>query len=127
MASHGIVSSSPYISSPIASVRVFETALPTLSVRDRAGIVLNHHRFWGYASRPSPSGNTLLSSIHGRVARRSDLPRERFSPLTQRRHLASTSLLVAAKLGCMNPSFITARIDSTEGQGDCAQQSRIPW
>src|SRR6202011_3940518 len=29
--------------SPIASVRVFETALPTLYVRDRAIIVLNDH------------------------------------------------------------------------------------
>jgi hypothetical protein len=65
--------------SPIASVRVFETALPTLSVRDRAIIVLNHHRFWGYASGPSSSGNTLPSSIHGHAARRSALPRERFS------------------------------------------------
>jgi ABC-type transport system involved in cytochrome bd biosynthesis fused ATPase/permease subunit len=47
MASIGIVSNSPYImtASQIASVRVFKTALPTLSVRDRAIIVLNHHRF----------------------------------------------------------------------------------
>jgi hypothetical protein len=58
-------------------------ALPTLSVRDRAIIVLNDHRFWGwgYASGPSPSGNKLPSSIHGHAARRSALPRERFSPL----------------------------------------------
>jgi hypothetical protein len=73
------------IASPTASVRVFETirdadvvtlrfgTLPTLSVRDRAIIVLNDHRFWGYASGPS--------SIHGHAARRSILPRERFSPL----------------------------------------------
>jgi hypothetical protein len=27
------------------TLRVFKTALPTLSVRDRAIIVLNHHRF----------------------------------------------------------------------------------
>src|SRR5271163_520985 len=51
--------------SPIASVRAFETvrdadvvcarfgALPTLSVQDRAIIVLNDHWFWGYASGPS--------------------------------------------------------------------------
>src|SRR5258706_11767628 len=47
MASIGIVSNSPYImtASQIASVRVFKTALPTLSGRDRAIIVLNHHRF----------------------------------------------------------------------------------
>jgi hypothetical protein len=54
---------------------------PTLSVRDRAIIVLNDHRFWGYASGPSSSGNTLLSSIHGHAARRRALPRERFRPL----------------------------------------------
>ena len=85
MASSGIVSSSPYISSPIASARVFEPAFPTRSVRDRTSIVLNHHRFWGYASGPSSSGNTLPSSIHGHAARRSALPRERFSPLAQSR------------------------------------------
>ena len=72
--------------SPIASVRVFETAPPTLSVRDRVIIVLNHHRFWGYASGPSSSGNTLPSSIHGHAARRSALPRERFSPLAHLGH-----------------------------------------
>src|SRR5260370_32657625 len=81
-ASNGIVSSSPYImtESQIASVRVFKTALPTPSVRDRAIIVLNHHRFWGCASGPSSSGNTLPSSVHGHAARRSALPRERFRP-----------------------------------------------
>jgi hypothetical protein len=45
--------------------------------------VLNHHRFWGYASGPSSSSNTLPSSTHGHAARRSALPRERFSPMTQ--------------------------------------------
>jgi hypothetical protein len=33
----------------------------------------------------------------------------------------------AAKLGCTKPAFIAARIDSTEGLVDCAQQSRVPW
>jgi len=99
-ASNGIVSSSPYTplaimtASPIASVRVFETALPTLSVRDRAIIVLNHHRFWGYASGPSSSGNTLPSSIHGRTARRSALPRERFRPVALFGH-------ASAAIGCL--------------------------
>ena len=91
--------------SPIASVRVFETvqrrrcrratfgALPTLSVRDRAIIVLNDHRFWGYASGPSSSGNTLLSSIHGHGARRRALPRERFRPLTPNGHWIPIFLL----------------------------------
>ena len=49
-------------------------ALPTLSVRDRAIIVLNDHQFWGYASGSSWSGNTLPSSIHcwhARAPRRS--------------------------------------------------------
>jgi hypothetical protein len=61
-------------------------ALPTLPVRDRAITVLNDRRFWGYASGPSSSGNTLPSSIHGHAARRSALPRERFSPLALLRH-----------------------------------------
>jgi len=77
--------------SPIAPVRVFKPALPTLSVRDRAIIVLNHHRFWGYASGPSSSGNTLPSSIHGHAARRRALPRERFSPLAQSGHSLDTA------------------------------------
>ena len=34
---------------------------------------------------------------------------------------------VAAKLGCMKPTFITARTDSTDGVVDCARQSRVPW
>src|SRR5438552_10994085 len=94
MASNGIVSNSPYImtASQIASVRVFKTALPTLSVRDRAIIVLTHHRFWGYASGPSSSGNTLPSSVHGHAARRSALPRERFSPLALFGHGAMSDL-----------------------------------
>jgi hypothetical protein len=98
IASNGIVSSSPYIMDCISNRigsgirncprrrcrRATFGALPTLSVRDRAIIVLNDHRFWGYASGPSSSGNTLPSSIHswhGHAARRSALPRERFSPL----------------------------------------------
>jgi hypothetical protein len=58
-------------------------------VRDRAIIVLNDHRFRGYASGPSSSGNTLPSSIHcwhGHAARRGALPRERFSPMAPLRH-----------------------------------------
>src|SRR5437773_11020013 len=88
--------------SPIAPVRVFKPALPTLSVRDRAIIVLNHHRFWGYASGPSSSGNTLPSSIHGHAARRSALPRERFSPIGAERTTTSA-------LDPKRPCSITAR------------------
>ncbi len=79
--------------SPIASVRVFETALPTLSVRDRGIIVLNHRPFWGYASGPSSSGNTLPSSIHGHAARRNALPHER-CPLTPTGHSAAPLVLL---------------------------------
>ena len=94
IASNGIVSSSPYImtASPTASVRVFETIrdadVVTLrsvrSQRCRCEIARSSCRTIidsGEASGPSSSGNTLPSSIHGRVARRSALPRERFSPL----------------------------------------------
>jgi hypothetical protein len=72
-------------------------ALPTPSMIDRAIIMLNNHRFWGYASSPSLSGKTLRRSIHcwhGHAARRSALPRERFSPLkakpTSRLHIRTS-------------------------------------
>jgi len=64
-------------------------ALPTSSMIDRAIIMLNDHRFWGHASGPSSSGKTLHRFIHYRhahAARRSALPRERFSPLTHSGH-----------------------------------------
>jgi len=82
MASNGIVSSSPSISwLHLQSHRFGYSKLRSQrSVRDRAIIVLNHHQFWGYASGPSSSRNTLPSSIHGHAARRSALPRERFRP-----------------------------------------------
>ena len=49
---------------------------------DRAIIMLNDRRFWGRASGPSSSGKTLHRFIHywhAHAARRSALPRERFS------------------------------------------------
>jgi hypothetical protein len=49
---------------------------------DRAIIMLNDRRFWGHASGPSSSGKTLHRFIHywhAHAARRSALPRERFS------------------------------------------------
>src|SRR5882724_11090372 len=105
-ASNGIVSSSPdtplaiMTASPIASVRVFETSAMQMSSRygrcapnavdDRTrDHHLTDHRFWGHASGPSSSGKTLNRSIHcwhGHAARRSALPRERFSPLAHLRH-----------------------------------------
>jgi hypothetical protein len=53
-----------------------------LRVVKRAHIMLTDYRFWGHASGPSSSGKTLPRSIycwHGHAARRSALPRERFS------------------------------------------------
>jgi hypothetical protein len=64
-------------------------APPTPSTIDRAIIMLNDCRFWGYASGPSSSGKTLHRFIHywhAHAARRSALPRERFSPLAQLGH-----------------------------------------
>jgi hypothetical protein len=98
IASNGIVSSSPYImtASPTASVRVFENhprrrcrhvtfgALPTLSARDRAIIVLNDHRFWG-SFWPFIVRQHAPIVHHGYAARRSALPRERTRPLAQSR------------------------------------------
>ena len=59
-------------------------ARPTPSTIDRAIIMLNDRRFWGHVSGPSSSGKRSHRSIHcrhGHAARRSPLPRERFSPL----------------------------------------------
>ena len=62
--------------SPIASVRVFETvqrrrcrratfgALPALSVRDRAIIVLNDYRFWEFIL---PLGGALVFLLSGLI------------------------------------------------------------
>ena len=83
-ASNGIVSNSPlYImtASPIASV--YSNCAP-----NAVGARSRDHRaerasLWRYASGPSSSGNSLPSSIRGHAARRSALPRERFSPLAQ--------------------------------------------
>jgi hypothetical protein len=94
MASNGIVSSSAYISSlHLQSHRFGYSKLRSQRCRCeiRAIIVLNHHRFWGYASGPSSSSNTLPSSTHGHAARRSALPRERFSPLAQSGHSAGSA------------------------------------
>jgi hypothetical protein len=82
MASNGIVSSSAYISSLHLQSHWFGYSKPRSQrcrCEIRAIIVLNHRRFLGYASGPSSSGNMLPSSTRGRVARHSDLPRERFS------------------------------------------------
>ena len=70
-------------------------ALPTPSTIDRAIIMLNDRRFWGHASGPSSPGKTLHRFIHywhAHAARRSALPRERFSPLAQSGHGAMSDL-----------------------------------
>jgi hypothetical protein len=94
IASNGIVSSSPYISSLhlVASVRVFET------FHDADVVALGSvraHRCWCEIARSScrtiiGSGDLLLvlhrqapSSIHGYDTHRSALPRERFRPMGQ--------------------------------------------
>src|SRR5215216_229959 len=51
---------------------------------DRAIIMLTDRRFWGRASGPSSSGKTL-HYWYAHAARRSALPRERFSPVEARR------------------------------------------
>ena len=95
-ASNGIVSNSPYTSlaimtaSPIAPVRVFDprcrcrlatfAALPTSSMIERAIIMLTDHP----PLAPHRQVRRCHRSIHcghGHAARRSALPRERFSPL----------------------------------------------
>jgi hypothetical protein len=77
--------------SPIASVRVFETVLPTLSVRVRAIIVLNQSVL-GICFGPFIVRQHAPISIHDHVARRSALPRERFSPLALFGHGAMSEL-----------------------------------
>jgi hypothetical protein len=62
---------------------------------DHAIIMLNDRRFLGHASGPSSSGKTLHRFIHywhAHAARRSALPRERFSPMAHLRHAAASDL-----------------------------------
>jgi hypothetical protein len=106
-ASNGIVSNSPYtplaimaaspIASPIASVRVFDprcrcrlatfAALPTPSMIERAIIMLTDHRFFGdmllAPHRQVRRSHRSIHCWHGHAARRSELPRERFSPMAR--------------------------------------------
>src|SRR6267142_3476869 len=104
-ASNGIVSNSPYTplaimtASPIASVRVFDprcrcrlatfAALPTPSMIEPI-IMLNNHRFWDRLLAPHHHqvrrSHRSIHCWHGHAARRSALPRERFSPMAQNGH-----------------------------------------
>jgi len=105
-ASNGIVSNSSYTplaimtASPIASVRLFDprcrcrlatfAALPTPSMIERAIIMLTDHRFFGdmllAPHRQVRRSHRSIHCWHGHAARRSELPRERFSPLAFRGH-----------------------------------------
>jgi hypothetical protein len=102
-ASNGIVSNSSYTplaimtASPIASVRVFDprcrcrlatfAALPTPSMIERAIIMLTDHRFFGdmllAPHRQVRRSHRSIHCWHGHAARRSELPRERFSPMAR--------------------------------------------
>jgi hypothetical protein len=117
-ASNGIVSNSPYtplaimaaspIASPIASVRVFDprcrcrlatfAALPTPSIIERA-IIMPIIGFRDMLLAPHRQVRRSHRSIHGHAARRSALPRERFSPLTHSRTSSSASC------NRMNPGY----------------------
>src|SRR5665213_3067045 len=117
-ASNGIVSNSSYTplaimtASPIASVRLFDprcrcrlatfAALPTPSMIERAIIMLTDHRFFGdmllAPHRQVRRSHRSIHCWHGHAARRSELPRERFSPLTAG-HNALTSIASIADFG----------------------------
>src|SRR6202171_4951261 len=101
-ASNGIVSNSPYTplaimtASPIASVRVFDprcrcrlatfAALPTPSMIEPIIMLTDHPLLVPH--RQVRRCHRSIHCWHGHAARRSPLPRERFSPLTLRRHSA---------------------------------------
>jgi hypothetical protein len=108
-ASNGIVSNSPYTplaimtASPIASVRVFDprcrcrlatfAALPTPSMIEPIIMLTDHpplapHRQVRRCHRSIHCG-------HGHAARRSALPRERFSPLTRNGHRKSQTFVLS--------------------------------
>ncbi len=107
-ASNGIVSNSPYTplaimtASPIASVRVFDprcrcrlatfAALPTPSMIEPIIMLTDHPLLAPH--RQVRRCHRSIHCWHGHAARRSALPRERFSPLrTQVRHRARSETL----------------------------------
>ena len=95
-ASNGIVSNSPYTplaiitASPIASVRVFDprcrcrlatfAALPTPSMIEPIIMLTDHPLLAPH--RQTRRCHRSIHCWHGHAARRSALPRERFSPMT---------------------------------------------
>ena len=99
-ASNGIVSNSPYTplaimtASPIASVRVFDprcrcrlatfAALPTPSMIEPIIMLTDHPLLAPH--RQVRRCHRSIHCWHGHAARRSALPRERFSPLAPNRH-----------------------------------------
>ena len=99
-ASNGIVSNSPYTplaimtASPIASVRVFDprcrcrlatfAALPTPSMIEPIIMLTDHPLLAPH--RQVRRCHRSIHCWHGHAARRSALPRERFSPMARSRH-----------------------------------------
>ena len=96
-ASNGIVSNSPLAimtASPIASVRVFDprcrcrlatfAALPTPSMIEPIIMLTDHPLLAPH--RQVRRRHRSIHCWHGHAARRSALPRERFSPLTPKRN-----------------------------------------
>ena len=99
-ASNGIISNSPYTplaimtASPIASVRVFDlrcrcrlatfAALPTPSMIEPIIMLTDHPLLAPH--RQVRRCHRSIHCWHGHAARRSALPRERFSPMARSRH-----------------------------------------
>jgi hypothetical protein len=78
---------------------------------DRAIIMLTDRRFWGRASGPSSSGKTL-HYWYAHAARRSALPRERFSPLgvKQTSRLRLREVLIDVRLRRRPPCEVALRL-----------------
>src|SRR5712664_1090957 len=105
-ASNGIISNSPYTplaimtASPIASVRVFDprcrcrlatfAALPTPSMIEPIIMLTDHPLLAPH--RQVRRCHRSIHCWHGHAARRSALPRERFSPMTQLGHSQSVAI-----------------------------------
>jgi hypothetical protein len=88
--------------SPIAPVRVFEATLPTLSVRDPRDYRAEPSSVLGICFRPFIVGQHAPIVHPWPAARRSALPRERFSPLARSGH--SNTLLDCPLLEEVKPT-----------------------
>src|SRR6267142_6918961 len=146
-ASNGIVSNSPYTplaimtASPIASVRVFDprcrcrlatfAALPTPSMIEPI-IMLNNHRFWDRLLAPHHHqvrrSHRSIHCWHGHAARRSALPRERFSPLAQSGRSSANNLKVIGSnpIQDLNPARGSTKRRLPAGHKDSSPRTRLP-